>query len=229
MINFETWWETANTRLTDLPEDQARFIWNAARDKQAAQAEPVADDGLIYAWIYVDQYGLDSKSASKEWCEEMIRLHGGSMFPLYPRPPRTAQQDPVAYRVTVDFMGKTREFFTDLYSVAESLKKHRDGFIQPLYAHPAPAVAQGEPGATQRIKVRDNCEQCGGFGCNFCMELVPTPPALAIAHPPAEVVRELVGALKAMMTHAGMDEDEWTKPTFDQARAAMKAAKEHGL
>lgn len=36
---------------------------------------------------------------------------------------------------------------------------------------------------------------------------------------------QLVNALNAMLTHFGMDEDEWTKPTFDQARAAIKAAK----
>lgn len=35
---------------------------------------------------------------------------------------------------------------------------------------------------------------------------------------------ELVEALQAMMTHMGMDEDEWNKPTFDQARAALAKA-----
>ena len=28
-------------------------------------------------------------------------------------------------------------------------------------------------------------------------------------------------ALSGMLTHMGMDEDEWNKPTFDQARAAI--------
>jgi hypothetical protein len=37
---------------------------------------------------------------------------------------------------------------------------------------------------------------------------------------------QLVAALNAMLTHMGMDEDEWNKPTFDQARAAIAAAKE---
>lgn len=32
---------------------------------------------------------------------------------------------------------------------------------------------------------------------------------------------ELLEALNAMLTHMGMDEDEWNKPTFDQARAAI--------
>jgi hypothetical protein len=36
----------------------------------------------------------------------------------------------------------------------------------------------------------------------------------------------LLEALNAMLTHMGMDEDEWNKPTFDQARAAIKAAEE---
>jgi hypothetical protein len=38
---------------------------------------------------------------------------------------------------------------------------------------------------------------------------------------------ELLKALKAMLTHMGMDEDEWNKPTFDQARAAIRAAEEN--
>jgi hypothetical protein len=36
----------------------------------------------------------------------------------------------------------------------------------------------------------------------------------------------LLEALNAMLTHMGMDEDEWNKPTFDQARAAIKAVEE---
>ncbi len=36
----------------------------------------------------------------------------------------------------------------------------------------------------------------------------------------------LLKALNAMLTHMGMDEDEWNKPTFDQARAAIKAVEE---
>lgn len=38
---------------------------------------------------------------------------------------------------------------------------------------------------------------------------------------------QLLKALNAMLTHMGMDEDEWNKPTFDQARAAIKAAEEN--
>lgn len=38
MDEFEQWWENANTRLTDLPKAQAKFIWDEARNKQA---EPV--------------------------------------------------------------------------------------------------------------------------------------------------------------------------------------------
>ena len=34
-------------------------------------------------------------------------------------------------------------------------------------------------------------------------------------------IAELVAALEAMLTHMGMDEDEWNKPTFNQARAAL--------
>jgi ABC-type hemin transport system substrate-binding protein len=35
---------------------------------------------------------------------------------------------------------------------------------------------------------------------------------------------DLLAALNAMLTHMGMDEDEWNKPTFDQARAAIAKA-----
>lgn len=37
---------------------------------------------------------------------------------------------------------------------------------------------------------------------------------------------ELIAALNAMLTHMGMDEDEWNKPTFNQARAAIAGATE---
>ena len=33
-------------------------------------------------------------------------------------------------------------------------------------------------------------------------------------------------ALEAMLTHMGMDEDEWNKPTFDQSRKAIAALRE---
>ena len=36
----------------------------------------------------------------------------------------------------------------------------------------------------------------------------------------------LLSALKGMLLHMGMDEDEWNKPTFDHARAAIKAVEE---
>jgi hypothetical protein len=39
------------------------------------------------------------------------------------------------------------------------------------------------------------------------------------------VIQQLLDALDAMLTHMGMDEDSWNKPTFDQARAAIAAAK----
>lgn len=35
---------------------------------------------------------------------------------------------------------------------------------------------------------------------------------------------ELLDALNAMLTHMGMDEDEWNKVTFNQARAAIAKA-----
>lgn len=34
-------------------------------------------------------------------------------------------------------------------------------------------------------------------------------------------INELRSALSAMLTHMGMDEDEWNKCTFDQARRAL--------
>lgn len=39
-------------------------------------------------------------------------------------------------------------------------------------------------------------------------------------------IAELVAALNAMLTHLGMDEDEWTKPTFNQARAVITKHKQ---
>lgn len=40
----------------------------------------------------------------------------------------------------------------------------------------------------------------------------------------AAAAPDLLAALNAMLTHMGMDEDEWNKPTFDQARAAIAKA-----
>lgn len=39
------------------------------------------------------------------------------------------------------------------------------------------------------------------------------------------VNQELLLALNSMLTHMGMDEDDWNKPTFDQARRAIANAK----
>jgi len=36
-----------------------------------------------------------------------------------------------------------------------------------------------------------------------------------------DVVEQQHRALNAMLTHMGMDEDDWNKVTFDQARAAL--------
>ena len=41
---------------------------------------------------------------------------------------------------------------------------------------------------------------------------------------PEPVNQVLLKALSAMLTHSGMDEDGWSKPTFDQARAAIMLA-----
>lgn len=35
--------------------------------------------------------------------------------------------------------------------------------------------------------------------------------------------QKAIEALNAALTHFGMDEDEWNKPTFDQMRAAVSA------
>ena len=39
-----------------------------------------------------------------------------------------------------------------------------------------------------------------------------------------EAAPDLLSALNAMMTHMGMDEDDWNKATFDKARAAVAKA-----
>ena len=41
-----------------------------------------------------------------------------------------------------------------------------------------------------------------------------------------EALKLALDALNAMLTHMGMDEDEWTKPTFNQAREALAAIRE---
>jgi len=54
-------------------------------------------------------------------------------------------------------------------------------------------------------------------------DLLYTNPAQEAKQPVNQI---LVSALNAMLTHMGMDEDEWNKGTFDQARAAIKAAEQ---
>ena len=40
-------------------------------------------------------------------------------------------------------------------------------------------------------------------------------------------MNKLASALNAMLTQFGMDEDEWNKPTFDQARSALASMGDH--
>ena len=47
-------------------------------------------------------------------------------------------------------------------------------------------------------------------------------PVLAERDALREQVRVLREALSAMLTHMGMDEDEWNKPTYDKARFALR-------
>ena len=42
--------------------------------------------------------------------------------------------------------------------------------------------------------------------------------------PEKPINQVLLDALNSMLTHMGMDEDEWNKPTFDQARQAIALA-----
>ena len=81
-----------------------------------------------------------------------------------------------------------------------------------------------EPQPVKQDPLAQTCGVCGYTGnnpdslgqCPRCHwdELVPT------------VGNGLRSALNAMLTQFGMDEDEWNKPTFDQARAALAAPPE---
>ena len=53
-------------------------------------------------------------------------------------------------------------------------------------------------------------------------DLEPLYADQTLASKEAELVM-VRSALNAMLTHMGMDEDEWNKPTFDQARAALRS------
>lgn len=69
------------------------------------------------------------------------------------------------------------------------------------------AAAQGQPVCGYDDKT-GNCTRV-----NCCKQAQPEP-----------VNQVLLKALSALLTHSGMDEDEWSKSTFDQARAAIKLA-----
>ena len=49
--------------------------------------------------------------------------------------------------------------------------------------------------------------------------------AALVAAPLEKENERLREALSGMLTHMGMDEDEWNKPTFDAARAALGETK----
>jgi len=69
---------------------------------------------------------------------------------------------------------------------------------------------------------RNRKEEWAQHMLRFCESAgsVPNP----LRQQASAVNQGLLMALNAMLTHMGMDEDEWNKPTFDQARAAMLRA-----
>ena len=80
------------------------------------------------------------------------------------------------------------------------------------------------------------CQACGQAVAEF-MAALPTSEDAFIAAAPAawnsagahaqglrDEIARLRSALNAMLTQFGMDEDEWSKPTFNQARAALAKA-----
>ena len=69
------------------------------------------------------------------------------------------------------------------------------------------------------MSARCSYARCGSFGLN-----IAPASGLCDAHFYKVQRDELLAALNAMLTHMGMDEDEWNKPTFDQARAAIAKA-----
>ncbi len=109
----------------------------------------------------------------------------------------------------------------------------------------AQAAPAPEPSRLQKMReagftardTRLTCDECGAkFTPQFaplheCAQPEPSAQALDIAFElgRVEAMQEtsafnasaLRKALSAMLTHFGMDEDEWNKPTLDQARAAL--------
>lgn len=73
-----------------------------------------------------------------------------------------------------------------------------------------------DPNARTLVREAVAHQEAGEYG--WRTECLKAEAALAAER--AEVAR-LREALNAMLTHMGMDEDEWNKPTFDQARAAL--------
>ncbi len=126
----------------------------------------------------------------------------------------------------------------------DEAKGRKDAY--PLYAAPQPQAAPApEPSRSQKMHeagftardTRLTCDECGAkFTRQFaplheCAQPAPSAQALDIAFElgRVEAMQEtsafnasaLRKALSAMLTHFGMDEDEWNKPTLDQARAAL--------
>lgn len=103
----------------------AIFSENKPFPPAPVQQEPVADYGRIYTWVYVDKYGIDSKPAAKEWCEEMIGLHGGSMFALYTEAPAVAHPPAEVVRELVEALDQ-------IHDEARARAKHKDG-VNPTW------------------------------------------------------------------------------------------------
>ncbi|MDP3273406.1 MAG: hypothetical protein U1D69_12820 [Polynucleobacter sp.] len=198
------------------------------------QAEPVA-------WAETDEHG--EIAWGEEGCFSNDPAWIENPLPLYTNPAPDVAQEPMyesdlAYSQGIQAVAKmldtkaddyAKEFgFDDMGALEFSRESQREYHstlielaeeIRSMEAtNSTPTVAQGEP----RFPF-------AGFDPNFCPGSNPENPqeAPAVAHPPAEVVRELYDTLQAIIAD-GVHCDV-VPHLHRRGIAALKSAKEHGL
>jgi len=138
---------------------------------------------------------FDTRESAEKWLTSEDCLWAGSIHPLYTTPPGGRQSEDCLTTAQRQWTGLTDEEIAELRRLHEENER-----------------LAGEV-ANRNRRALDGDEAVA---------------ALSNVHAYYEklerVNAQLVAALNAMLTHMGMDEDEWNKPTFDKARAAIAAA-----
>ena len=185
----------------------ARAIEQAILAKQAAQVEPpkgwkLVPVDLIKRAADAINWHLEPESPDEyeETWKELLSMLSAS-------PTTEAQVEPVGYVNPAD--------------IISCLNNRRDGNPHDVHtwseqknSFRTVAIYTTPPASSALVEAADY------ESAKECAVLLAT-----LLREQSENVFALRSALGAMLTQFGMDEDEWNKPTFNQARAAVEAEK----